>query len=131
MSPVEEIAPLQSLAGEGSALHKKYGVYVQHVGVVTVPENYTDRLTLMFPIAYRRLVFMGLEGHDLALSKLERNSARDREDVKYLACAAPLDLAVLESRYVSELRPVSREYGAARFNAEPVARNAGEWLILC
>jgi len=103
--PVDKTATLQSSAGEGSALHKKYGVYMQHVGIVTVPENYTDRLTLMFPTAFRRLVLLGLEAHDLALSKLERNSARDREDIKYLARAAPLDLSVLESRYRAELRP--------------------------
>jgi hypothetical protein len=103
--PVEETAPLQLLAGEGSSLHRKHGVYLQHVGIVTVPENYTDRLTSMFPAAYHRLLLVGLEAHDLALSKLERNSARDREDVKYLARAAPLDLAVLEGRYFSELRP--------------------------
>ena len=103
--PVEETAPLQLLAGKGSALHKKYGIYAQHVGSVTVPGNYADRLTLMFPSAYRRLLLLGLEAHNLALSKLERNSARDREDVKYLARAAPLDLAILESRYRSELRP--------------------------
>jgi hypothetical protein len=53
--PVEETAPLQLLAGEGSALHKKCGVYLQRVGIVTVPENYSDRLTPMFPSAYRRL----------------------------------------------------------------------------
>ncbi|MEK7403908.1 MAG: DUF6036 family nucleotidyltransferase [Acidobacteriota bacterium] len=105
VTPVEATARLQSLAGEGSALHGRYGVYVQHVGIVTVPENYADRLKLMFPTAYRTLLLMGLEAHDLALSKLERNSARDREDVRYLARAVPLDLAVLESRYHSELRP--------------------------
>jgi len=33
--PVEETAPLQSLAGEESALRKKYGVYLQYVGIVT------------------------------------------------------------------------------------------------
>jgi hypothetical protein len=98
-------APLQSLAGEGSVLHEKYGIYLQHVGIVTVPEDYEDRLITMFPRAFRRLVLRGLEAHDLALSKLERNSARDREDVKYLAKAAPLDLSVLESRYRHELRP--------------------------
>jgi hypothetical protein len=38
--PIGETARLQSLAGEGSALHRKYGVYVQHVGIVTAPENY-------------------------------------------------------------------------------------------
>jgi hypothetical protein len=59
----------------------------------------------MFPAAFRRLLLLGLEAHDLALSKLERNSARDREDIRYLARAAPLDLSVLEGRYQSELRP--------------------------
>jgi hypothetical protein len=103
--PVEEIADLQSLAGKGSMLHKKHGVYLQHVGIVTVPENHEDRLIPMFPAAFRRLAFFGLEAHDLALSKLERNSARDREDIKFLARAAPLDLSVLETRYRAELRP--------------------------
>jgi len=103
--PVEETAPLQSLAGAGSVLHEKCGVYLQYVGIVTVPENYIDRLMPMFQKPFRRLQLLGLEAHDLALSKLERNSARDREDVKFLARAAPLDLSVLESRYSSELRP--------------------------
>lgn len=103
--PAGETARLQTLAGEGSALHRKYGLYVQHVGIVTVPENYTGRLAWMFSKTFQNLILMGLEAHDLALSKLERNSARDREDVRFLARAAPLDLAVLENRYHSELRP--------------------------
>jgi hypothetical protein len=103
--PSGETARLQQLAGEGSVLHNKYGVYLQHVGVVTVPEDYAARLTPLFPSAFRRLQLLGLEAHDLALSKLERNSARDREDIRFLARAAPLDLAILESRYRLELRP--------------------------
>ncbi|MBI1787118.1 MAG: hypothetical protein HYR60_06130 [Acidobacteria bacterium] len=47
--PVEETASLQSLAGGGSALHKEHGVYWRHVRIVTVPENYQDRLLPMFP----------------------------------------------------------------------------------
>lgn len=39
------------------------------------------------------------------VSKLERNAARDREDVKYLARTVPLDLDLLETRYRTELRP--------------------------
>src|SRR6476620_11083915 len=46
--PVDQTARLQSLAGEGSALHKKHGVYMQHVGIVTVPDKYNDRLIPMF-----------------------------------------------------------------------------------
>jgi len=103
--PIHETANLESLAGMGSALHKKHGVYVQHVGFVTVPDSYADRLTPIFPSAYRRLRLLGLDAYDLALSKLERNSARDREDVRFLARAVPLDLAVLEDRYRLELRP--------------------------
>jgi hypothetical protein len=103
--PVEQTARLQSLAGEGSALHERYGVYLQYVGIVTVPENYGDRLMPMFQKPFRRLRLFGLEAYDLALSKLERNSARDREDVRFLARAAPLDLSILETRYYSELRP--------------------------
>ncbi len=103
--PVESIATLESLAGRGSALHRQHGVYVQHVGIVTAPENYPDRLVDMFPDAYRSLLLRGLEAHDLALSKLERNSARDREDIKFLARAVPLDMAVLRRRYQAELRP--------------------------
>ena len=42
---------------------------------------------------------------DLALSKLERNSQRDRDDVKFLARSARLSLQVLQQRYEEELRP--------------------------
>jgi hypothetical protein len=103
--PSGETARLQQLAGEGSALHRSYGVYLQHVGVVSVPDDYAQRLAPLFPAAFQRLQLFALEAHDLALSKLERNSARDREDVKFLARAVPLDLALLESRYRLELRP--------------------------
>jgi hypothetical protein len=103
--PLDETVNLESLAGLESALYTKHGVYVQHVGVVTVPDSYEDRLMPIFPSAYRSLRLFGLDAYDLALSKLERNSARDREDVKFLARAVPLDLIVLENRYRSELRP--------------------------
>ena len=103
--PLDEAGSLESLAGMGSALHARHGVYVQHVGIVAVPESYEDRLMPIFPSAYRFLRLFGLDGYDLALSKLERNSARDREDVQFLARTVPLDLTVLENRYRSELRP--------------------------
>src|ERR1017187_6980153 len=103
--PADEIGRLDALAGMGSALDRKHGVYVQRVGIVTVPENYEDRVIPIFPAAYRRVHLAGLEAHDLALSKLERNSGRDREDVKFLPPAVPLNLTTLEDRYRSELRP--------------------------
>jgi hypothetical protein len=95
-------ARLEALAGRGSALHRKYGVYLQHAGIVTVPENYSDRLIPISPGVYPQLRLLSLDPYDLALSKLERNAAQDREDVKYLARTAPLDLTILEERYRSE-----------------------------
>jgi hypothetical protein len=37
---------------------------------------------------------LGLDAYDLALSKLERNSARDHDDVRFPARTAPLNPAV-------------------------------------
>src|ERR1019366_8034606 len=87
--PAGEIGRLDALAGMGAALDREHGVYVQHVRIVTVPENYEHRLIPIFPAAYRRVHLADLEAHELALSKLERNSGRDREDVKFLARAVP------------------------------------------
>ena len=46
-----------------------------------------------------------LDATDLALSKLERNAERDREDVLRLARAGLLDPHILKDRYYAELRP--------------------------
>jgi hypothetical protein len=91
-------------AQEGSTLHKKYGVYLQVVGVATVPDEYESRLSEMFPGTLKRLRLFALDPYDLALSKLERNSQRDRDDVKHLARVVPLDLDILQNRFESELR---------------------------
>jgi hypothetical protein len=53
---------------------------------------------------WKPLLF-ALEAHDLALSKLERNGERDRDDVQRLARAGHLKPEVLRERYYSELRP--------------------------
>lgn len=96
---------LIDLAGQGSTLHKKYKVYLQVVGVAQVPDNYEDRLKEMFQGSFNHLRLFGLDPYDLALSKLERNTQRDRDDVKHLARTLPLDLKVLQERYQKELRP--------------------------
>ena len=96
---------LMRLAGEGSALHKKHKVYLQVVGVAQIPLNYEDRLTEMFARSFDHLRLFALDAYDLALSKIERNTQRDRDDVKHLARTVPLDLEVLRKRYRKELRP--------------------------
>lgn len=105
ISPRSEIEPLMDLAGQGSALHSKHKVYLQLVGVATVPDEYEERLTDISPAAFKHLRVLALDPYDLALSKLERNTQRDRDDVKHLARTVPLDLNVFRRRYEKELRP--------------------------
>ena len=92
------------LGMQGSALHRKYKLYLDQVGVAHVPENYEHRLKEIFPGTFRNLRLFALDPYDLALSKLERNIQRDRDDVKHLARTVQLDLAVLKDRYHKELR---------------------------
>jgi len=58
----------------------------------------------MFPGVPRHLRLCALDPYDLALSKLERNIQRDRDDVKYLGRSIPLDIKILQERYDRELR---------------------------
>jgi hypothetical protein len=107
---VIELAPrdvaeiVMALGVLGGPLSKKHHVYLDRVGVAAVPENYEDRLIEMFPDAYRYLRLMALDPYDLALSKLERNNRKDRDDVRYLARTIPFDLSVLQERYATEMR---------------------------
>ena len=107
---VVELAPrnaaetIMNLGVRGGSLHKKYRVYLDRVGVAHVPENYEDRLTEMFSGTYRYLRLMALDPYDLALSKLERNSQKDRDDLRFLARTVPFNLDLLRSRYSTELR---------------------------
>ena len=103
--PADQSRAVLQLAGEGSALHKKYGLYLHQVGVATPPEDYESRLRELFPGRFKNLRLMVLDPYDLALSKIERNASIDRDDVKYLAKAIPLDPNILRERYEKELRP--------------------------
>jgi Nucleotidyltransferase of unknown function (DUF6036) len=104
IAPREQAAALLALGVRGGDLHQKYKVYLDYVGVAKVPENYEQRLTQMFVGEFQRLRLCALDPYDVALSKLERNIQRDRDDVKYLARSIPLDLEILKQRYVTELR---------------------------
>ena len=92
------------MAMQGGPLHRKYGLYLDRVTVAVVPENYESRLIEMFPGVFKHLRLMALDPYDLALSKLERNTQKDREDVLYLARTIPFDLSLLQERYENELR---------------------------
>ena len=60
------------LGMQGGALHKRYKIYLDFVGVAHVPENYEDRLTEISPNVFKHLRLLALDPYDLALSKLER-----------------------------------------------------------
>jgi hypothetical protein len=96
---------LEALAGRGSSLAKKHKVYLQRVGVATMPEDYDSRLTEMFPRQFNGLRLFAPDAYDLMLSKLERNSGKDRDDAAYLFRKLGLDEKTLEERYRKELRP--------------------------
>jgi hypothetical protein len=97
---------VEALAGLGSALHRRYRVYLQYVGVATPPCNYATRLQPMFPDeSWKRLRLLALDPTDIALSKLERNADRDRDDVLRLARAGFVDVQALKARYFEEVRP--------------------------
>lgn len=104
IAPWDAGRPMLELGMQGGALDKKHKIYLDHVGVAHVPENYEDRLTEIFPKVFKYLRLLALDPYDLALSKLERNIQRDRDDVKHLARTVPLDLEVLKERYQKELR---------------------------
>jgi hypothetical protein len=105
IAPVEQRKELLEKAGRGSALHKKYKIYLDYVGVASIPYEYESRLVEMYPGVYRRIRLFALDPYDIALSKLCRNIARDREDVRHLANQVPFDLQLLRRRYTDELRP--------------------------
>lgn len=71
---------------------------------MTLPERYAERLTDIFTGEFEKLRILIVDPYDLALSKLERNSDVDIEDVKHLARATTFDLDVLAERYREELR---------------------------
>lgn len=103
--PPSAVTDLESIAGQGSALHKKHGLYFQYVTVADVPEDYAVRLSELFPGEFARLRLFALDAHDLVLAKLVRNSPVDLGDAKFLAKTGRLDEGVLKLRYEKELRP--------------------------
>jgi hypothetical protein len=101
--PSDSSEVLDRIAGQDSALAKKYKVYLQFVrGVSDFPEDYEARL-LNLGLKLRKLTLRVLERYDLILSKLTRNSPKDAEDVRALAQKLDLDFEVLTRRFRKEM----------------------------
>jgi len=98
-------AELQTLAGQESELAKKYRVHLQYTGGVSdIPEDYEERL-ITVPFGLSELTIKVLDPYDLVLSKLTRNSPKDREDIKALARKLNLSFRSLISRFEREMKP--------------------------
>jgi hypothetical protein len=104
--PYNRIAELQSMAGPGSVLDRKFKVHLQYTAVDSMPEDYEQRLTEPFAGRFLNLRLLIPDAYDLVLSKLGRNAARDREDVAFLARICQLNADILRARYEKELRSI-------------------------
>ena len=99
------VATITRLAGRGTPLHKRYGVFIDVVTIAEVPDEYESRLLDFKVPGLERLRLKVFERHDLALAKLCRNIDKDREDMSAFAKGPGLDVELLTSRYRAELRP--------------------------
>ncbi len=96
---------LLALAGKNSPLHQKHKVYLDLVGsIATVPDDYEDRLISMSPTTFENVKLYVMEPHDIILSKLNRDSPKDIQDVEHLAKVADIDPRIIRDRYQQELR---------------------------
>ncbi len=103
--PFDSDQGLIEIAGKESALRGKHRIYLDIVTASSVPEDHATRLVALYPGCWEKLRLFALEAHDLALTKRERNSERDRGDVEHLARSGYLNAATLRQRYRDEMRP--------------------------
>lgn len=96
---------LLRIAGEGTEIARKHGLYFHHVSVAEYPEGYASRLIDLPPRDLKHLRLRAFEIHDRVLAKIGRNSPRDREDVRFIVREGLIDPRVLEERFETELRP--------------------------
>ena len=96
---------LLEIAGEGSQLHKKYGIRLHKAAVTNLPEEYETRLSEMAKGQFKNLRLFVPDPYDCILSKIERNADVDVGDAEYLFRSLGLDAQILRERYEQEFRP--------------------------
>lgn len=125
LEPAAQFKYLDSIAGQGSPLHRRYRVYLQRVTVATIPCDHEERVITIPTPTLENLHLFALEAHDLALSKIERGGERDHYDVLHLANAGHINARTLMERYHDCQRP----YMIGNLNAYDATLNI--WLSLC
>lgn len=104
-APRSASSELQTLAGPKSRLAVKHKVHFQHAGGISdIPEDYQQRLTTL-NLGLSKLTLKVLDPYDLVLSKLTRNSPKDREDIRTLAVKLTLSFRALSERFEREMQP--------------------------
>lgn len=93
---------LEHIAGRESALCRKYGLYLQNVGIADFPEEYESRLQEI-KLDLRKLKLWALDPYDLLLAKVTRNSPKDQDDAKYLIRKLKLDFQTFSDRWNKEM----------------------------
>jgi hypothetical protein len=100
----EKADSIDVMIGDGSSFHASFGYYAHGVGPETAkpPEGWLDRLVRV-PVPPRtaspvEAIALCLEPHDLILSKLAANRARDWEFARDAWAAGLLDAAILRAR---------------------------------
>lgn len=73
-------------------------MWLHRVGVANLPEDYAVRVGDMAPAQFKHLKLLVSDPYDCILSKLERASPKDRDDVDYLFRSQKLDAQVLRER---------------------------------
>lgn len=126
--PAYCVNDLQARAGPDSPLAMKHKVYLQHFSANSPPEDYETRLVEMFPGRFKNLRLYAPDPYDLILSKLERNSTKDRDDVEYLARSLRLMVEVLRKRYEKESRPYLAHEGRHDLTLEFWLDSCFKWL---
>jgi hypothetical protein len=103
--PREALGEVESVAGRGSALAKKYRLYFQSVGgIADFPMEYASRVEDL-DLKLQKLSLWVLEPYDLLLSKITRNSPKDREDAKFVIQKLKLTFATFYARWEQEMAP--------------------------
>ena len=118
LAPMAIGSTLAALGTRGGVLAQKHLVYLDRVSVASLPEDYEARLSEMFPRAYSHLRLMALDPYDLALSKLERDGRKDREDIRFLAQSVPLDIRTLKGSLRKRDALAARSTAARRPDAK-------------
>lgn len=104
VKPQEAADEINQVGGPGSELAKKHRLNFQNVAIADWPDGYESRLDTL-NLNLRNLKLAALEPYDLLLSKVPRNSPKDREDAKYLIRKLNLAFALFEDRWQKEMAP--------------------------